>query len=283
MTPLRQQVINYMAMRGLSDKTCQAYLYQLTELARYFHRSPDKLSESDVQAYLLHVIRDRHWSRASCRQAVFAVRFLFGKVLGKPLSPLHVPYPKQDQKIPDLLYPDEVHAIIRHCTHLKQQSAIALSYATGMRIGEICQLRIDDLDGPHNRIKVRQGKGHKDRYVLFPEGAKRQLRSYWQHYRPVEVVFYGQHKHRSYDPKYLRLEIKDAARRAGISKTVRFHSLRHAFATHQLMAGMPLMRLQLLLGHRQLSTTLVYLQWIAMMDPCQKISEDLLGPAWSAS
>ncbi|EXJ09502.1 Tyrosine recombinase XerC [Nitrincola nitratireducens] len=95
-----------------------------------------------MQEYLLHVIRDRHWSRASCPQAVFAVRFLFSKVLGKPLSPLHVPYPKQEQKIPDLLYPDEVHAIIRQCTHLKQQSAIALSYATGMRIGEICRLRI---------------------------------------------------------------------------------------------------------------------------------------------
>lgn len=283
MTPLRQQVINYMTLRGFTESTCKAYLYQLTELAKYFHRSPDALSDSELQEYLLYLIRDRHWSRSSCRQAVYAIRFLYSKVLNRPLCQLRLPYQKKDQKIPDLLYPDEVHAIIRHCTHVKQQSAIALSYATGMRIGEICALRIDDLDGSHNRIKVRQGKGLKDRYVLFPEGVKRQLRYYWQRYQPIDVLFYGQHKHRSYDAKYLRLEIKDAAKRAGIQKTVRFHSLRHAFATHQLMAGMPLTRLQLLLGHRNLSTTLVYLQWIAMMDPCQKISEDLLGPAWCAS
>ena len=283
MTPLRQRVIDYMTLRGLAESTRHAYLYQLTELARYYHRSPDTLTEADVQAYLLHVIRDRQWSRASCRQAVHAIRFLFGKVLGRPLGELHLPYPKQQQKIPDLLYPEEVHAIIRHCTHLKQQSAIALSYATGMRIGEICQLRVDDLDGPHHRIKVRQGKGQKDRYVLFPEGVKRQLRCYWQRYRPIDVVFYGQHPHRTYDEKYLRLEIKEAAKRAGINKCVRFHSLRHAFATHQLMAGMPLNRLQLLLGHRRLSTTLIYLQWIAMMEPCQRVSEDLLGPDWGVS
>lgn len=283
MTPLRQKVIDYMVLRGLADKTQQAYLYQLTELARYFHRSPDTLSEPELQAYLLHVARDRHWSRSSCRQAVQAVRFLYAKVLGRPLSPLHVPYPKHHQKIPDLLYPEEVHAIIRHCTHLKQQTAIALSYATGMRIGEICQLRVDDLDGPHNRIKVRQGKGRKDRYVLFPEGVKRQLRHYWQRYRPLEVVFYGQHVHRPYAEKYLRLEIKEATKSAGINKQVRFHSLRHAFATHQLMAGMPLTRLQLLLGHRQLSTTMTYLQWIAMMEPCERVSEDLLGPDWCVS
>ncbi|RAU16995.1 integrase [Nitrincola tibetensis] len=283
MSPLRQHVIDKMTLQGFTKSTCRAYLYQLTELARYFHRSPDELTERDLQAYVLYLIRERAWSRSSCRQAVHAIHFLFNKVLGRPLNYLQLPYQKKDQKIPDLLYPDEVHSIIQHCTHLKQQSAIALSYATGMRIGEICALRIDDLDGPHNRIKVRQGKGNKDRYVLFPEGVKRQLRCYWQRYRPVDVLFYGLDKHRTYDPKYLRLEVKDAAKRAGISKTVRFHSPRHAFATHQLMAGMPLTRLQLLLGHRQLSTTLVYLQWIAMMEPCQKVSEDLLGPAWCVS
>lgn len=283
MTPLRQQVIDQLALRGLSDATSKAYLYQLTEVARHFHRAPDTLSVSELQDYLLYLIRERHWAYSSCRQAVHAIRFLFGEVLHRPLTRLQLPHPKRIQKIPDLLYPDEVKAIIQHCSHLKQQSAIALAYATGMRISEVQHLTVHDLDGAHNRIKVCQGKGRKDRYVLFPDGLKRQLRCYWRKYHPCDVLIYGLDKHRPLDCKYLRLEVKQAARRAGLAKTVRFHSLRHAFATHQLLAGMPLPRLQQLLGHQHLSTTMRYLQWIALMDAKQRVSEDLLNDVGIAS
>lgn len=277
MTPLRQQVIDQMVLRGLAETTRKAYLYQLTELARYYRRSPDALSPQELQRYFLYIIRERHWSYSSCRQAIHAIQFLYGEVLRRPLDHLPLPHPRKSQTIPDLLYPDEVVAIIRHCRHLKQQSAIAMAYATGMRISEVRQVTVNDLDGAHHRIKVRQGKGKKDRYVLFPEGLKHQLRRYWCRYRPTDVVIYGLDKHRALNCKYLRLEVKEAARRAGITKTVRFHSLRHAFATHQLLAGMPLTRLQMLLGHHQLSTTMRYLQWIALMDATQRVSEDLLG------
>ncbi|MCZ2720176.1 tyrosine-type recombinase/integrase [Marinomonas sp. 15G1-11] len=158
-----------------------------------------------------------------------------------------------------------------------------MAYSTGMRISEINALRVGDLDGEHNCIKVRQGKGNRDRYVLFPEGLKSVLRYYWKEYKPTDVVIYGLDKHRALHSKYLRLEVKAAARRAGITKTVRFHSLRHAFACHQLLAGMPLPRLQTLLGHSQLQTTFRYLQWIAMMDLRSNSSEDLLRDLRSPS
>ena len=280
MTPLRQQMTDQMTLRGYSSATQKAYLYQITELARYYHRSPHDLTIAELQQYLLYLIRERHWSCSSCRQSIHAIHFLYVQVLHRSIGPLELPHPKKAQKIPDLLYPDEVRAIIQHCDHGKQKAAVILAYATGMRIGEISQLRIHDLDGQHNRIKVRQGKGQKDRFVLFSEGLKENLRIYWRQYHPDDVVIYGQYKDRPLDKKYLRLEVKEAALRAGITKEIRFHSLRHAFATHQLMAGMPLPRLQLLLGHKQIGTTFRYLQWIVMMDSARCLNEDLVRDLW---
>lgn len=283
MTPLRQQMTDQMTLRGFARNTQKAYLYQITELARYYHRSPDDLSIAELQQYLLYLIRERNWSYSSCRQAIHAMHFLYVQVLHQSIGSLALPHPKKSQKIPDLLYPDEVKAIIQNCVHGKQTAAIILAYATGMRIGEVSRLRVDDLDGKHNRIKVRQGKGQKDRYVMFSEGLKQNLRIYWRQFHPTDVVIYGQYKNRSLDVKYLRLEVKAAAQRAGLTKNVKFHSLRHAFATHQLIAGMPLPRLQLLLGHKQIGTTLRYLQWIAMMDSAGRVNEDLVCDLWSPS
>ena len=283
MTPLRQKVIDQMTLQGLSAATQKSYLYQLKEVAKYFHLSPDVLSDTEIQSYLLYLIRDRHWSWSSCRQALHALNFLYRHVLNKPLGQMALPHSNKTQKIPDLLYPDEVLNIIRECSHSKAHAAIVIAYSTGMRISEINALRVGDLDGEHNCIKVRQGKGNRDRYVLFPEGLKSVLRYYWKEYKPTDVVIYGLDKHRALHSKYLRLEVKAAARRAGITKTVRFHSLRHAFACHQLLAGMPLPRLQTLLGHSQLQTTFRYLQWIAMMDLRSNSSEDLLRDLRSPS
>lgn len=283
MTPLRQHMTDQMTLRGFAPTTQKAYLYQIAELARYYHRSPDRLSIPELQQYLLYLIRERHLSYSSCRQAIHAMHFLYDKVLHQPIASLALPHPKKAQQVPDLLYPDDVRSIIQHCVHGKQKAAIILAYVTGMRIGEVSRLCVNDLDGQHNRIKVRQGKGQKDRYVLFSEGLKQHLRLYWHEFHPTDVVIYGQYKNRSLDMKYLRLEVKEAAQRAGLTQYVKFHSLRHAFATHQLMAGMPLPRLQLLLGHKQISTTFRYLQWVAMMDSGRCMSEDLVCDLWCPS
>lgn len=279
MTPLRRRMINQMALRGFSLTTRKAYLSQVSGLAQYYHRSPDQLTTDELQQYVLYLMRERKWSFSSCRQFIHAIRFLFERVLKRPLDALALPHPRKTQALPDLLYPDEVQAIISHCTQLKYQTGIVLAYATGMRISEVLNLQVDDLDGPHQQIKVRQGKGCKDRYVCFTPGLKRQLRCYWRQYRPEQYVIYGQHKQRPLCAKYLRQAVKKAALAAGVHKTVRFHSLRHAYATHQLLAGMPLPRLQQALGHRHISTTLNYTHWAACMDSRRATTEDLL-PNW---
>ncbi|SFB91889.1 Site-specific recombinase XerD [Marinospirillum celere] len=276
MTPLRQAMIDQMDLRGLAPKTQQAYLQQIKELARYYHRSPDLLTDEELQAYLLYLIRDRQLSHSSCRQAVHALVFLYSRVLQRRLPRMALAHPKRDQKIPDLLYPDEVLALLQHFVRPKPRAAAFLAYATGMRISEVSALQVQDLDGVHNRIKVRQGKGQKDRYVLFTESLKQNLRDYWRAFRPESYIIYGQYKNRPLDSKYLRLDMKAAAQAAGISKRVCFHSLRHAFATHQLLNGMPLPRLQALLGHKHLQTTFRYLQWVALMDVARNPTEDLL-------
>jgi site-specific recombinase XerD len=227
-------------------------------------------------------MQERHWSFSSCRQFVHAARFLYRQVLHGELGYLDLPHPRKSQRLPDLLYPDEIKAMVQHCDDLKYRTAIVLAYSTGIRISELINLSIDDLDGAHQQIKIRQGKGQKDRYVVFSEGLKVQLRRYWYDYRPTSYLIYGRHKIDPVCAKSLRTSLKRAAVAAHIHKCVRFHSLRHAYATHQLQAGMPLNRLQGLLGHKAIATTLRYLHWVASMTPQRLNSEDLIG-SWISS
>ena len=282
MTPLRQRMINQMCLRGLSEHTQKAYLFQITQLSRYYQRSPEYMSAHELQRYVLYLMQERHWSFSSCRQFVHAARFLYRQVLHEELGYLDLPHPRKSQRLPDLLYPDEIKALVQHCDDLKYRTAIVLAYATGIRISELINLSIDDLDGAHQQIKIRQGKGHKDRYVVFSEGLKIQLRRYWYDYRPTCYLIYGRHKIDPVCAKSLRTSLKRAAVAAHIHKCVRFHSLRHAYATHQLQAGMPLNRLQGLLGHRSIATTLRYLHWVASMTPQRLNGEDLID-SWISS
>lgn len=276
MSVLRQRVIDTMTLAGLSPLTQKAYLYQITEASRYFNQSPDCIRRSEVQEYILYLIRERRWSWSSCRQSVHALNFLFQKVLSRGRLRVALPHPNKQQRIPDLLYPEEVLRMIDACERGKAKAAMMLAYATGMRVGEVARLKVIDLDGNNSCIKVREGKGCRDRYVLFPESLKIHLREYWKEYRPSDFVIYGLDKDRAIHTSTLRRGVKLAAQQAGINKTVRFHSLRHAFACHQLLAGMPLPRLQVLLGHQTIQTTFRYLQWVAMMDHKTQSSEDLL-------
>ncbi|ADZ91191.1 tyrosine-type recombinase/integrase [Marinomonas mediterranea] len=278
MSALHQKIIDTMTLEGLSPLTQKAYLYQIGEASRYFNLPPDRIRRADIQRYILHLIRDRGWSWSSCRQSVHALNFLYQKVLSRNRLRVALPHPNKQQRIPDLLYPNEVHRMISACERGKAKAAIMLAYATGMRAGEIVRLKVPDLDGKNSCIKIREGKGRRDRYVLFPEGLKVPLREYWRVFRPTDYVVYGLDKDRKIDTSTLRRGLKLAAQQAEIHKEVRFHSLRHAFACHQLLRGMPLPRLQILLGHQVIQTTFRYLQWIAMMDLKEESSEDLLRP-----
>ena len=162
MLTLRQRMTELMVLSGLAKTTQQSYLHPITHLAKFFHRSPEKLSEDDICTYLLHCHQAKCWSYSICRQFIHAVRFLFDRVLRRPLSKRRLPLPKKGSKMPELLSRGEVQRIISACRQPNYQTALKLAYASGIRASENVNLRVRDLDGERNIIRIIGGKGRKE-------------------------------------------------------------------------------------------------------------------------
>lgn len=278
MTPLRQKMIEYMVLRGFAKATQKSYLAHIRYLAEFFNRSPAQLNEDDLRAYLLHCHMVKHWSYSSCRQFIHAARCLFDKVLHRPISKAQLPMPPKEEKMPDLLSRSEVQKIIQCCRGIKHQTALMMAYSTGVRIGELVKIQVKDLDGERNTIRIRGGKGRKDRDVDFTPGLKQCLRDYWKTYRPTLWLFYTKNPLTGIAKSTVQRSYARAKLKAEIHKRGGIHALRHAFATHQLEAGMPLPRLQQLLGHSHISCTLRYTRWLKCIGDTSASAFDLLAP-----
>jgi len=168
MSRLRQEMKEMMVLCGFAKSTQATYLNQITRLAKYFNRSPDLISEDDLRQYMLHLHMDKHWAHSSCRQFIHAARFLYDRVLERPLSKRKLPFPKKVSKIPELLSRLEVQQIIEHCHQEKHQIALMVMYATGIRVSELTALKVDALDGQRGVIKIRAGKGKKIGLLILP-------------------------------------------------------------------------------------------------------------------
>jgi len=278
MTPLRQKVIELMVLKGFAETTQKSYLAHIRYLAEYYNQSPDQLSEDDIRAYLLHCHMVKHWSFSSCRQFIHAARFLFDKVLARPLSKDKMPLPPKGFKIPDLLTRDEVELIINCCINEKFRYALWTTYATGVRVSELVNLQVKDLDGERDLLWIRGGKGRKDRSVDFTPGLKKCLREYWKKYAPKSWLFYAQSLNKGLSKSTMQRAYTRAKLKAEVHKVGGIHALRHAFATHQLEAGMPLPRLQKLLGHAHITCTLRYTRWLNFSGDFNAEAYDLLSP-----
>jgi len=278
MSHLRQQMTELMILCGFAKSTQDTYLHQISQLAKYFNRSPDLISEEDIRQYMLHCHLEKHWAHSSCRQFIHAARFLFDRVLERPISKKKLSFPKKETKIPELLSRSEVQRIIEHCQNEKHKTALMVTYATGIRVSELTALKVSDLDGERSVIKIRAGKGKKDRFVDFTDGLKQCLRVYWHEFRPIDYLFYSYTRSRPYTTSTFQRAFLRAKRSAKIQKQGGIHALRHAYATHQLEDGMPLPQLQQMLGHKQISCTLRYTHWVR----CTKVKSskrfDLLVP-----
>lgn len=277
MSHLRQSMTELMILKGFAKTTQQTYLHQITQLAKYFHRSPEQISEDDLREYMLHCHQDKHWSYSSCRQFVHVARFLFDQVMERPISKKKLPFPKKEFRIPELLSRSEVQRIIKCCLSDKHQTALMLAYGTGMRVSELTALKIADLDGERNVIHIKNAKGNKDRLVDFTEGLKLILRDYWREYTPRNWLFFSpQSKQTPLSNSTLQRAYSRAKLKAEVHKRGGIHSLRHAYATHQLEAGMPLPRLQQMLGHAQISCTLRYTRWVRCANSNEHSAFDLI-------
>jgi len=261
MTPLRQRMITAMQMRGVSPRTHASDLSAVRDLARYTRRSPDALSGADVQRYVQHLVTARKLAPASVRLSYNGMRFLYLEVVDGPGLDLEMALPKLPQRIPELLTRAEAGAILAACTDARYRTMLKLCYGCGLRFSEVLAVRVADVDGERRLLRVSQGKGAKDRLVPLSETLLEAPRAYWRRYRTKAWLFAGRGG-RPLSPTSLQKAYTRAKRQAEVSKDGGIHGLRHAYATHQLAVGLGVERLQRLMGHNSIQTTLRYVHWV---------------------
>ncbi len=238
-------------IRGYSERTREIYLSCVRRFVQYFMRPPDELGIEEIHAYQLHLAKERKLAWSSFNQAVCALRFFYGVTLQRDVEIRNIPYRKTGRKLPEVLSAEEVAALLRAPSNLKHQALLTTVYAAGLRVGEAVHLRVADIDSRRMVLRVEQGKGCRDRYVMLAPGLLALLRRYWRVARPRPWLFPGGGEPGiPITPGSVRRVFQRAKQAAGISKPVCVHGLRHAFATHLLERGVNLRVIQRLLGHR---------------------------------
>jgi integrase/recombinase XerD len=258
MTPLRRRMIEDMQLRNFAPGTIAVYVNCVARFARHFGKSPELLGPEDVRAYLLQLIEQRRPSWSYYNQNVQALRFLYKVTLGRDWALEHIACPKQPKRLPVVLSPDEVVRFFAAIDRLKDRALLMTAYAAGLRISEVVALRVKDIDSRRMVIRVRQGKGRKDRYVMLSPRLLDLLRRYWKAARPRTWLFPGREPDRPIGVRTVTRICRRALQAAGLEKRVTVHTLRHSFATHLLEAGTDLRTIQVLLGHSSPRTTALY-------------------------
>lgn len=259
MGKLHDRMKGDLLLKGYSPHTQSAYLRCARHFASHYMRSPEEMGEKEIRDFLLHLIRDRNASPATLHMYVNALKFLYNITLKRPEEVKEISHPKRPKTLPVILSPKEVLRVFAAIRSVKHKAIIATAYAAGLRISEVCGLRIADIDSQRMRIHVRSGKGKKDRYVMLGETLLTLLRQYYQKARPQgEYLFPGYKPHRPICTAAVNQVMRKVVRQAGLSKKVTMHTLRHCFATHLMEAGTDIRILQVLLGHSSIRTTLRY-------------------------
>ncbi len=263
MTQLRKKMLEELQRRNYSHRTAKTYVRIVREFAEYFHRSPDKLGPEQIRQYQAHLFQTKKLAPATVSQYVSALRFLFIKTLRRHFLAEHIPFPKSRKRLPIVLSPEEVTRLIDSAHNLFHRTLLMTLYSTAMRRGELCRLKVSDIDSERMMIRIDQGKGGRDRDVPLSPKLLETLRVYWRWMQPATFLFPGTVKGMRADvpisPNLVWLACRQAAQAAGITKRISPHCLRHSCASHLLEAGADLRTIQVLLGHSRLEHTLVYL------------------------
>jgi integrase/recombinase XerD len=258
MGKLRDRMDHDMVVRGLAERTRASYLTAVAGLARFYGRSPDRLTQREVEVYLVHLAEERKLAWNTRSLVTNGLRFFYHTTLGRKQMDFAIPRPKTPARLPEILSREEVARILSQPTNPKHRMLLMTAYAAGLRVSELVRLRVRDLDSDRMTIRVEQGKGAQDRYTLLSPRLLQELRAYWRAARPQPWLFPSQRGGRPVSISCAQRVWGQAKRDAGVSKRGGIHTLRHAFATHLLEAGTDLHTIQRLLGHRHISTTLIY-------------------------
>ena len=264
MTPLRQRMLEELQRRNYSQTTINSYILAVKEFAKYCNKSPDLLGAEEVRRYQLYLINEKKLAPQTVKVRMSALRFFYWKTLKR--RDLHfddLPMPKEPMKLPVVLGPGEVTQLIEGASSLKHRTRLMILYGTGIRRSELRLLKLTDIDSKRMVIHIRQGKGRRDRDLPMTPKLLEVLREYWRSARPVVYLFPSPRKvdgqERPICSKTVWHTCHTAAVRAGLTKAIHPHTLRHSFATQHMDSGTDLRTIQHLLGHADLKNTLVYL------------------------
>ena len=258
MGALRKQMDGDLVVRGMAVRTREAYLGAVAGLAKYYGRRPDRIGEKEVQNYLLHLIEERKLAWSSCNIVSQGLKFFYRVTLKRSEAQFGIPTARQPQKLPQILAREEVARLIDLTAHPKHRAILMTTYGTGLRLNELCSLKLTDIDSARMTIRVEQGKGAKDRYTLLSPRLLAELRRYWASYRPKLWLFTSKDGAHPISDATVQKIFYAAKSRAAITKDCGIHGLRHAFATHLLEAGVDIHTIQRLMGHGHISSTLRY-------------------------
>jgi integrase/recombinase XerD len=279
MTELRSKMIKSMELRNLSKNTQRSYLKAVSGLAKHYKKSPDNISKNMVEDYLLYLKNGKRHAPNSVGSVVSGLRFFYNHVLSnEENAPDYVR--RKTRKLPTVLAQEEVWQIINAPENLKHRLILMTTYSAGLRASEVIVLKPEHIDSKQMLIKVENGKGGKDRYTLLSERLLKELRHYYKTFQPKTYLFPSSYKDKAllcYES--VRSIYGNARKKAGIKKGPGLHTLRHSFATHLLEAGYDIRKIQILMGHKSLSTTMIYLH--VSRETLSKIKSplDLFDPA----
>ncbi len=253
-----QRLIDQIKLKGYSPNTSRSYTNEFVQYLHYLDEIPAKTcTENEIKNYLLHCINELKLTESSIHSRINAIKFYYEKVLFQDKIFVEIPRPKKQLKLPKALNLNEIRRIFEVTKNLKHNTMLKLCYGMGLRLSEIINLKISNIDSQTMQVHIERGKGKKDRYVNLPESILEQLRTYYMKYRPKEYLFEGQYGG-SYSPRSIQQVFKNSLLKASINKKVGIHSLRHSYATHLLESGTDIRFIQELLGHNDIKTTLVY-------------------------
>jgi len=265
MSELRQRTLEEMQLRRYAAKTQEAYLHWISELAKYYHKSPEQISREEGRGWFLYLTNERKLSRSSVTCALCALKFFYEGVLRQEWSEFHLLRPKAEKKLPVVLSVEEVQRIL-HCVEMpRYRVCLSLLYSCGLRLLEGTQLRVAQIDSQRMLLHIQGGKGNKDRYVPLPQPTLERLRSFWSTHRHPVWLFpatipqgWTPPQSQPMDESGVQKAFKAALQKSGLQKAATPHTLRHSYATHLLEAGLNLRQIQSYLGHSSPQTTAIY-------------------------
>lgn len=259
MGKLRDKMISDMYVYGYSKKTIASYTECVAKLTEFHRKSPLTLKPADIYNFFLH-LRKQELSDSTVL-VYYSALSLFYKLSKKKSIMKLVPTPKKKPKVATVLNKTEVARLLNHCSSLKEKTIFTLLYSSGIRLGELEQLKINHIDFERKSIFIEEGKGSKQRYAILADPAAYLLKQYIQSYRPTSYLFFSSTKGRDFrvNTRWIQLTLKEICKKSGITKNATVHTLRHSFATHLLENGYSILYIQKLLGHTAINSTLIYL------------------------